>query len=94
LITDVVMPEMSGPELAEQLSRCQPGLNVLFISGYTDHSLFHRGAIEQGTAFLPKPFLPQTLVAKVDELLSQPANSANPPDGVVDGSDASTAGSV
>jgi len=69
LITDVVMPEMSGPELAEQLARLQPGLSVLYVSGYTDHSLFHRGAIEQGTAFLPKPFLPQTLLAKVDEML-------------------------
>lgn len=70
LITDVVMPEMSGPELAEQLNRTRPGLIVLYVSGYSDHALFHRGVIEQGTAFLPKPFLPQSLLAKVDEMLN------------------------
>jgi PAS domain S-box-containing protein len=71
LITDVVMPELSGPELAEQLSRLRPDLLVLYISGYTDHALLHRGAIEQGTAFLQKPFLPAALLEKVDSLWSQ-----------------------
>jgi two-component system, cell cycle sensor histidine kinase and response regulator CckA len=73
LITDVVMPEMSGPELASQLVASRPGLIVLYISGYTDHALLHRGTIEQGTAFLQKPFLPQTLLEKVNELLCQNA---------------------
>jgi len=73
LITDVVMPEMRGPDLAEQLLKSRPGLIVLFISGYTDHALLHRGAIEQGTAFLQKPFLPETLMAKVNELLRENA---------------------
>ena len=73
LITDVVMPEMSGPDLADQLLKSRPGLIVLFISGYTDHALLHRGAIEQGTAFLQKPFLPETLLAKVNELLRENA---------------------
>jgi two-component system cell cycle sensor histidine kinase/response regulator CckA len=68
LITDVVMPEMSGPELAAQLSRSRPGLTTLYFSGYTDHVLLH-WAIEQGTAFLQKPFLPESLLRKVDELL-------------------------
>ena len=68
LITDVVMPEISGPELAEQLDRLRPGLVVLYISGYTDHALLHRGAIEQGTAFLQKPFLPEALLEKVESL--------------------------
>jgi len=71
LITDVVMPELSGPELAEQLSRLRPDLLVLYISGYTDHALLHRGAIEQGTAFLQKPFLPAALLEKVDSLWAQ-----------------------
>ncbi|HTS49715.1 MAG TPA: response regulator, partial [Bryobacteraceae bacterium] len=73
LITDVVMPEMSGPDLADQLLRFRPGLIILFISGYTDHALLHRGAVEQGTAFLQKPFLPETLMAKVNELLRENA---------------------
>ena len=74
LITDVVMPEMSGPDLADQLTKSRPGLIVLFISGYTDHALLHRGAIEQGTAFLQKPFLPETLMARVNELLREDAS--------------------
>jgi len=69
LVTDVVMPEMSGPELAAQLNRLRPGLTVLYMSGYTDHALLHGGVLEQGTAFLQKPFLPQTLLLKVQELL-------------------------
>jgi two-component system, cell cycle sensor histidine kinase and response regulator CckA len=73
LITDVVMPEMSGPDLADQLLKSRPGLIVLFISGYTDHALLHRGALEQGTAFLQKPFLPETLMARVNQLLRQNA---------------------
>jgi two-component system cell cycle sensor histidine kinase/response regulator CckA len=69
LVTDVVMPEMSGPELAAEVSRLRPGLIVLYMSGYTDHALLHRGVLEQGTAFLQKPFLPQSLLVKVDDLL-------------------------
>jgi DNA-binding NtrC family response regulator len=70
LITDVVMPEMSGPDLASQISPARPSLIVLYMSGYTDHALLHRSALEQGTAFLQKPFLPESLLAKIDELLS------------------------
>jgi two-component system cell cycle sensor histidine kinase/response regulator CckA len=70
LVTDVVMPEMSGPELAIRLSRLRPAMIVLYMSGYTDHALLHGGVLEQGTAFLQKPFLPQALLCKVDELLS------------------------
>jgi PAS domain S-box-containing protein len=69
LITDVVMPEMGGPELAAHLASSRPGLAILYMSGYTDHALLHRGVIEQGTAFLQKPFLPEALLKKVDELL-------------------------
>jgi CheY-like chemotaxis protein len=70
LITDVVMPEMSGPDLASQITPVRPSVIVLYMSGYTDHALLHRGAIEQGAAFLQKPFLPESLLFKVDELLS------------------------
>jgi PAS domain S-box-containing protein len=75
LITDVVMPEMSGPELANRLSGSQADMIVLYISGYTGHALLHRGAIEQGTAFLQKPFLPESLLIKVDELLRVDTNA-------------------
>src|SRR5579871_1409688 len=67
LITDVVMPEMSGPALAEHLTRTRPEITVLYISGYTDHALLHRGTLEKGTAFLQKPFLPEVLIATVNE---------------------------
>jgi len=70
LITDVVMPEMSGPDLASQMIPGRPNLIVLYMSGYTDHALLQRGALEQGAAFLQKPFLPEFLLSKIDELLS------------------------
>jgi two-component system, cell cycle sensor histidine kinase and response regulator CckA len=70
LVTDVVMPEMSGPELGARLMRLRPGLIVLYMSGYTDHALLHGGVLEQGTAFLQKPFLPQALISKVRDLMS------------------------
>ena len=76
LVTDVVMPEMSGPELAAQLSEARSDMIVLYVSGYTDHVLLHRGAIEQGTAFLQKPFLPESLLLKVDELLRAAAGAS------------------
>jgi len=72
LITDVVMPELNGPDLAKRLAQSRPGITVLYISGYTDRALFHRGTLAAGTAFLQKPFLPQTLLAKVEELLRRP----------------------
>ena len=70
LITDVVMPEMSGPQLASQITVLRPTMIVLYMSGYTDHALLRRSAIEHGTALLQKPFLPEALLSKVDELLS------------------------
>ncbi len=70
LVTDVVMGEVSGPDLASQMAPLRPGAMVLYISGYTDHALLHRGAIEQGAGFLQKPFLPESLLSKIDELLS------------------------
>ena len=70
LITDVVMPEMNGPDLVDRLSRSRPGLAVLYISGYTDHALLHRGTLDKGAALLEKPFLPESLLKKVDELLA------------------------
>jgi len=68
LITDVVMPGMSGHELAEQLLKERPGIKVIYLSGYTEEALIE-GNIDGGKAFLQKPFTLQTLSRKVREVL-------------------------
>jgi two-component system cell cycle sensor histidine kinase/response regulator CckA len=68
LLTDVVMPRMSGPELAQKLRGLRPGLEVLFMSGYNDSRLVHRGVEEANVNLLVKPFSPDELVVKVAEL--------------------------
>jgi two-component system cell cycle sensor histidine kinase/response regulator CckA len=69
LITDVVMPEMGGKLLAEQLAEHIPGLKVLFISGYTDVAMLHHGKLNDGMDFLQKPFTPAALAQKVRTVL-------------------------
>ena len=64
LLTDVVMPGASGPELANRLTAERPDLHVLFVSGYPDDSPASAGVLN-GTAFLQKPFTPDTLARKV-----------------------------
>jgi CheY-like chemotaxis protein len=56
LVTDVVMPGMNGRELAEQLFTERPGLRIIYVSGYTDHAVVRHGVLEEGIAFLSKPF--------------------------------------
>jgi two-component system cell cycle sensor histidine kinase/response regulator CckA len=73
MITDVVMPHMSGRDLAERLSRVRPAMKVLFMSGYTDHAAVHRD-LTPGTAFLQKPFTPDAFARKVRQVLDEPAN--------------------
>jgi signal transduction histidine kinase/CheY-like chemotaxis protein len=72
LLTDVVMPGMSGPELAQQLTRLHLKLKVLYMSGYTDDAILRYGVTELGTAFLQKPFTADTLAWKVREVLEAP----------------------
>jgi PAS domain S-box-containing protein len=69
VMTDVIMPEMSGHELVERLEQARPGTKVLYLSGYTEDAIVSDGTIERGRAFLQKPFTLQNLSRKVREVL-------------------------
>ncbi len=69
LLTDVVMPEMSGPELARELQSLRPGIKVLYTSGYTDDAISRQGVLDPSTAFIQKPYRPKALGRKVREVL-------------------------
>ena len=71
LLTDVVMPHMSGPELAARLGPFHPETKVLYMSGYTDNAIIHHGVLDPGTHFLQKPFVPETLIQKIREVLDE-----------------------
>jgi len=70
LLTDVIMPEMGGPELAKQLEAKMPSLKVLFSSGYTDSALISRGALEEGVELIQKPFIPAVMVDRLRNMLA------------------------
>jgi len=70
LITDVVMPGMAGTELAKLLSALRPKLKTLYTSGYPANAIAHQGVLDPGVAYLPKPFSPAQLAAKVRDVLS------------------------
>ena len=65
LLTDVIMPRLSGPDLARELRAAQPGLKVLFMSGYTDEAIARQGVLETGARFMEKPFTTEVLLQNV-----------------------------
>jgi PAS domain S-box-containing protein len=69
ILTDLTMPGLSGRELADRLKKRRPGIRVLFMSGYTDDTIVHQGALEDGVEFIQKPFGPGQLAVKVREML-------------------------
>ena len=76
LLTDVVMPNVSGRELADRLEKMRPGIKVLFMSGYTDDAIVQQGVLEEGAEFIQKPFSPEDLAGKVRAVLGPPAPAA------------------
>jgi PAS domain S-box-containing protein len=80
LLTDMVMPRMSGKELAEQLVKLRPDTRVLYMSGYTNQAIVHHGILDRDIAFIGKPFTPDGLVTEVVKVLQQNVSSSQPPD--------------
>jgi CheY-like chemotaxis protein len=74
LVTDVIMPGMSGKELAVELVRRKLARKTLFMSGYTDDAIVQHGVLEPGIAFLYKPFTADALAVKLREVLDGPAD--------------------
>jgi CheY-like chemotaxis protein len=72
LLTDVVMPKMSGPEVAARVAKEWPEIKILYMSGYTADAIVRHGILDNGLSFLQKPFTPSVLAAKVREVLSAP----------------------
>jgi CheY-like chemotaxis protein len=75
VLTDVVMPGMSGRDVAAALSASQPNVRVLYMSGHTDKGIVHDGVLEPDVSFLAKPFTAQSLLAAVEDLMTEVGDS-------------------
>ena len=73
LLTDVVMPRMSGQELSNRLLKMRPATQVLYMSGYSENAIIHHGVMEEGTDFIAKPFSPAALTRKIRQVLNKSA---------------------
>jgi len=69
MLTDIIMPNMGGRELAERLFENRPDMKILYMSGYTDNAIVHHGVLEKGLSFIQKPFSSNNLRKKVREVL-------------------------
>jgi DNA-binding response OmpR family regulator len=78
VVTDTVMPRMSGPELVERIRASHPRVKVIFMSGHTPETVLRHGGAEEGTTFLQKPFEVDVLLAKVRDSISPPAGEPAP----------------
>lgn len=78
VLTDIVMPDMTGIELGRRLRLLRPDLRLLYMSGYTDDVIVRQGSLHPGAAYLEKPFTPEGLAAKIREVLEMPAPSSVP----------------
>jgi PAS domain S-box-containing protein len=81
LLTDVVMPQMSGPELARRLAETRPQMKVLCMSGYTDDSIVRHGVLESGVAYIQKPVTPTSLSRRIREVLDDASARSKYPSG-------------
>ena len=80
LLTDIVMPGMNGKELYRLVAQQRPEIRVLYMSGYTNNAIAHRGVLDEGTAFVQKPFVADTLLQKVRQALDAGASAKTPPE--------------
>lgn len=71
LLTDVVMPQMNGRELADRLTPLWPDMKVVYMSGYTENAIVHHGVLEPNVFFIQKPFRVKTLLEKIREILTE-----------------------